>query len=162
MIGSQLGVVMSKYWFCGSYFSAVTSCICHDSCSSRLCALKGRYQLVSLGNRFCSNHYKLWALAGVEHWTRSSFCISSWCCHGKDISEGELKFQSLPLRLCMAWDQPLFISGLQCLICRLKVLNWIMVANLDTSRGQRETAVKKADRMSCLLCEMVGVGEYST
>ena len=25
----QLGVVMSKYWFCGSYFSAVTSCICH-------------------------------------------------------------------------------------------------------------------------------------
>ena len=37
-----------------------------------------------------------------------------------------------------------------------------MVANLDTGRGQRETAVKKADRMSCLLCEMVGVVVYST
>ena len=44
----QLGVVMSKYWFCGSYFSVVTSCICHDSCSSSPYALKGRYQLVLL------------------------------------------------------------------------------------------------------------------
>lgn len=39
---------------------------------------------------------------------------------------------------CVASGKPLLLSAFQCPICKLKLLNCIMMANLDASGGQKD------------------------